>query len=112
LEIKSKTSTLETQFYIDSLIIELIARKMTQLLGEASTIVFFAYLEKRCGLPRSEIPNRPKDFIDILGEILGSSAKMVESLIVKELCSNLGLGYEEREGYSLVDCVRELRELR
>jgi len=112
LEIKPKTATLETQVDIDSLITELIARKMRQLLGEASTVVFFAYLEKKCGLPRHEIPDKSEAFIDVLRDVLGSSAKIVESLVVKELYSNLGLEYEEREGYRLVDCVRELRELR
>jgi len=111
MAIYARTENAEKRLNIDSLLVEVITREMRQLFGEIPAGVFFTHLERKHGLLRSEIPHKPEVFMQALRMVLGSASPMFERVIVKQLCSNLGLESQEKEEYRFIECMRKVRSL-
>ena len=58
-----------------------------------------------------EIPKNPEAFAKGLEKIFGAGASVFEKLIVKSLCSKLGLKYEDVEGRPFADYVKYVKEV-
>jgi len=107
--LEAKIHTRAEDADMESLLVELITKEMKRLFGEISCGVFFTYLEKKYGLVKNDIPNKPKIFADALWEVLGSAATVFECTVVKELYLNMGLESEgKEEEYTIVECIRKI----
>ena len=59
-------------------------------LGESAKQSIYFHLEKRYGIPRSQIPGRVEEFDRGLEEIFGAGARFLEVLIMKKLYEEMG----------------------
>jgi hypothetical protein len=75
------------------------------ILGKDGKQVLLSLLERRYGLREEEIPEHPRGFIEILGEILGSSAYTLEAEIVSEIKK-----VSAAQGQDLLTVSRSLRQ--
>lgn len=75
------------------------------ILGENARHLIYNILEKVYQVRREQIPEKPEALHKALEDSLGSQAKSVERLIVKELYSRIGLRFKGCEGWTLAECV-------
>ena len=97
---------------VKELLTELITQRVEQVFGETASRVLIDHLKRNHHLLIEDIYERSEVFSAGLGEVLGAGAKMLERLVLKDLYSNLGLDYREKEGYKLSDYLKELSDLR
>ncbi len=72
--------------------------------------MIFFHLEKSYSVKRHEIPKRPEAFAKGLEKIFGAGASVLERLIMRSLCSKLGLEYEDLEDRPFADYVKHVKE--
>jgi len=65
-------------------VIECVDRAM-DVLGQESKKVLYYHLEKGFGVRRSDIVDRPQEFVNALRSIFGTGAYVLEKAIVKEI---------------------------
>jgi len=84
-----------------------------ETLGESGKHMIFFHLDKGYSIKKHEIPKNPEAFARGLEKIFGAGASVLEKLIVKSLCSKLGLKYEDVEGRRpFADYVKYVKEAR
>ena len=81
-------------------------------LGESGKHMIFFHLDKNYSIKKHEIPKNPEAFVKGLEKIFGAGASVLEKLIVKSLCSKLGLKYEDVESCPFADYVKYVKEAR
>lgn len=79
-------------------------------LGESGKHMVFFHLDKSYSIKKDQIPTRPEAFAEGLEQIFGAGATVLQRLILKSLCSKLGLEYEDVGGRSFTNCVDWVRE--
>jgi hypothetical protein len=77
-------------------------------LGESGRHMVLYHLERNYSIKRHEIPKNPEAFVAGLEGIFGAGASVLEKMILKSLYSKLGLKYEEKEGRTFTDCLKEV----
>jgi len=93
----------------DDLLLDAVDEKLKEVFKEAGAEVIYKFLGNKCHLKREEIGEKTEDFSAGLKSLLGSAAPMIEKLVLKNLCSKLGLRFEEKEGYEFSGYIRELK---
>jgi len=78
-----------------------------EVLGEGGKYMVFFYLERKHSIRKHDIPRNPEAFVKGLEEIFGVGTDVLERIILKRICSKMGLRYEEREGQRLIDFLKE-----
>jgi CBS domain-containing protein len=63
-------------------------------LGESARKAIYAYLENSLGIKKQEIPYRINDFSDALEKILGSGARTIEILCIKNFQAKAKIDYK------------------
>ena len=81
-----------------------------ETLGESGKHMIFFHLDKGYSIKKHEIPKKPEAFAKGLEKIFGAGASVLEKLIVKSLCSKLGLNYEDVESRPFADYVKYVKE--
>lgn len=76
-------------------------------LGESGRHMVFYHLERNYSIKRHEIPKNPEAFIAGLERIFGAGASVLKKMILKSMYSKLGLKYEEKEGRTFTDYLKE-----
>jgi len=79
------------------------------VLGEIVRQAIYEQIENHHALKREEIPERLETFHIALEDVLGTSARTVERLIVKNLYQRLSLGFVDHPEWTLVDHVNHVR---
>ena len=83
---------------------------LVEVFGEKAASIIYGYIEENFSLTQRNITCNLQDFIRGLNEFLGSGARMVEIMILKELYSNFGFEFEQVDDRrSFVDYVNELK---
>ena len=77
--------------------------------GEIVRTAIYERIERSYQLRREEIPEKLETFHRALQGLLGAGGKVMEKLIVRNLYRRLGLGFEDYEGWTLVDYVNHAR---
>jgi hypothetical protein len=80
--------------------------------GEIVRTAIYDRIEKSYGLKREDIPEKLEVFHRALEDLMGESAKVMEKLIAKKLCSHLGLDFAHHDGWTLVEYVNHAREVK
>jgi hypothetical protein len=80
--------------------------------GEIVRPAIYDRIEKSYGLKREDIPEKLEVFHRALEGLMGESAKVMEKLIAKKLCSHLGLDFAHHDGWALVEYVNHAREVK
>jgi len=95
---------------LNDLFLKAVDEGLKQVFKETGAQVIYSFIENKHHLKRESIAEKPEDFSACLEGLLGSAAPVIETLILKNLCSKLQLEYEEKNEYRFSDYVRELRE--
>lgn len=78
--------------------------------GDKARTQIYDYLRKRLMLKRNEIPSRPEDFSKGLFDIFGSTSKLIELSIARNVSAKLGVKFEPKEGFSFAGYVASIQE--
>jgi hypothetical protein len=81
-----------------------------ETLGESGKHMIFFHLDRSYSIKKHEIPKKPEAFAEGLEKIFGAGASVLERLIVRSLCSKLGLRYEDVESRPFADYVKYVKE--
>jgi len=92
----------------DRILLDVVDQGLKDVLGEPAVRFIYDYLETNSSLKREDIPKKPETFVEGLEEMLSSGAKVIEKLILKNLCSHLEVEYRERTGYGFSEYIREI----
>jgi len=80
-------------------------------LGENPRKAIYFHLKRSFQLQRESIPKETDGFSRALNNIFGPGAQIIEKYILKELYRRLELNFEEKEGFTFADYVREAKKL-
>lgn len=80
-------------------------------LGENPRKAIYFHMKRSFQLQRESIPKETDEFSRALNTIFGPGAEIIEKYILKELYQRLELSFEEKEGFTFVDYVREAEKL-
>lgn len=95
---------------LDGLLLGVVDETIRHVFRDAGANVIYKYIENECNLNWEEIAEKPEVFSAGLETLLGSGASVMEKLILKKLYRKLELEYKEKEGYELLDHIKELRK--
>jgi len=93
----------------EKLLIKSVDDSLKDTFGEVAADIIYKHLERNHSLKKEEIPKKLEAFIEGLEKYLNSGVIVVEGLVLKKLCSNLGLERPREERLSFVDYVTKLR---
>lgn len=102
----SNNSSIE-EIRFNELFLEVLDNSLTHILGEAAKETLFVYLKTVFFLDRENIGRKPTVFDAGLKMLFGSSATVIEKVIVRELFSRMGLKSSKNDTF--VDLVEEAR---
>ena len=80
-------------------------------LGENPRKAIYFHMKRSFQLQRESIPKETDEFSRALNTIFGPGAEIIEKYILKELYQRLEMSFEEKEGFTFVDYVREAKKL-
>ena len=94
----------------EKLLIKSVDDGLKDTFGKTATETIYKHLERKHALKQEEIPERLEVFIEGLEEFFSSGATVVEGIVLKKLCSNLGLERPSEESSNFVDYVTKLKK--
>lgn len=94
----------------EELLIKSVDDSLKDTFGEIAADVIYKHLEKKHSLKQEEIPKKLEVFVEGLEEFLSSGATVIEGMVLKKLCSNLGIDGLRKGRSDFVDCVAELKK--
>lgn len=94
----------------EELLIKSVDDSLKDTFGEIAADVIYKHLEKKHSLKQEEIPKKLEVFVEGLEEFLSSGATVIEGMVLKKLCSNLGIEGLRKRRPDFVDCVAELKK--
>jgi len=92
---------------IDKLLEEAIDHGLN-VIGTSGKQMLFFHLERDYSMKKSEITRKPEVFAVAVQKIFGAGAPVLEKLILKNVCSKLGLEYQEKKQYKFSDYLKAL----
>jgi hypothetical protein len=94
----------------DNIVVEAVQETLIMIFGKSTTETILNLLEKR-RLSREQIPRSLDRFTSSLAGLLGSSStSILEKLIVKHLCSKIGIEYQPGPNLHFIEYIGELKE--
>ena len=79
-----------------------------EMFGRKAKSQVYDYLEKRFGLRRDEILDKPETLSKGLRSLFGSASRLIELNIVKKFNNKLGIGFQPSETFNFVDYITSL----
>jgi len=74
-------------------------------LGESARHAIYYHVEQKSQINRDQIPDRIEVFQDALDRLLLAGGIVVQRLIARNLCSRLGIRFEQCENWKLTNYV-------
>ena len=93
----------------EKLLIKSVDDGLKDTFGEVATAIIYKHFERNHSLKQEEIPKKLEVFIDGLENFFTSGATVVEGIVLKNLCSNLGIERPNEGIPSFVDYVTKLK---
>lgn len=93
---------------VDEMLHNVVSATIKQVFREEGSKVICDYFENKSHLKLEEATEKPEAFSASLEKLLGSGAQVIEKMILRKLCLELRLRYEEKEGYQFSDYLEEL----
>jgi hypothetical protein len=94
----------------NSIFTETVDSTLKQIFKEDGTRVIYKFLESHSRLKLEDVADKPKVFSDSLETLMVSAARVIETVILKNLYSRMGLKFKEKKGYKFSDYIKDLRE--
>jgi hypothetical protein len=99
----------ESKEDFDNAVLESIDETIHGLLGQEVLKAVYSNLENKRLVKRAEIPHQIPALSVMLEWVFGSSTPRIVRLIARRLYSKLGLQFPDKEGYTLLDYVRDAK---
>ena len=94
----------------EDLLLQATDKTLNQMFREEGVRIIYDFLERESQLTREDISRKTEAFSAGLRKLLGSGAPVIEKLILKNLCHQLGLKFVQKTGRGFSDCVKALME--
>ena len=94
----------------NSIFAEAVDDSLKQIFKEDGAKVIYEFLESHTRLKLKEVADKPKVFSDSLETLMVSAARVIETVILNNLYSRIGLKFKKKQGYEFADYIKELRE--
>jgi len=108
LSIEASKASKQNDFRM--IFLEGIDEALRAVFGETAARAILLHLETKKGLKREDISSNPEGFSSGLADLLSSySARVLETHVIRILCSKLMLEYDEKQTLRFADHVQELR---
>jgi len=95
---------------LEDLLLQVTDKTLNQIFREEGASVIYDFLENESRLKREDISSKTEAFSAGLRKLLGSGAPVIEKLILKNLCHQLGLKFVQKKGHGFSDSVKALTE--
>jgi len=83
---------------------------MKNIFGENTAKAVYYHLREGYLLKLEDIPTKPQTFAKAIKEIFGETgAEVIETLLVKDLCTKFRIKGQRKDIDRLVDCMHELK---
>lgn len=83
---------------------------MKNIFGENTAKAVYYHLREGHLLKLEDIPKKPQTFAKAIKEIFGApGAEVIETLLVKDLCTKFRIKGQRKDIDRLVDCMHELK---
>ncbi len=106
----SQESGEEMRNNFEKVLNEVIDNTLKEILSEPATRIIYQHLEMNYKLKPEDIANRIGTFKEGLERFLSSGALVIEDIITKRLYRHYKLKFENKEGYTFTDYVKELEK--
>jgi len=80
------------------------------ILGKTGGDAVYHYLERNYSLRKGELPERLETFALGIEATFGSSALIIEKLVVKKIQSRLALTHEGEKPFNFLDFMKKIQE--
>jgi uncharacterized protein YdiU (UPF0061 family) len=80
------------------------------ILGERIVEGFYSYLRRDFGLGRKEIAVKPDVFSKAMEQAFGRAGQVIQKMIVRDICSKLGMDHGDLCDHSLAQALVKLKE--
>jgi len=94
----------------EKLLIKSVDDGLKDTFGKTATESIYKHLERKHALKQEEIPENLEVFIEGLEEFFSAGATVIEGIVLKKLCSNLGLERPSEVSPNFVDYVAKLKK--
>ena len=102
-------NTVENSEDWNNIFAEAVDNTLKQIFKEDGARVIYEFLETHTRLKLEDVADKPKVFSDSLEMLMVSAARVIETVILKNLYSRMGLEFKEKKGYEFSDYIKELR---
>lgn len=83
---------------------------MKNIFGESTAKAVYYHLKEGYLLKLEDIPKKPEAFAKAIKEMFGDTgAEVIETLLVKDLCTKFKIEGQKKEIDKLVDCLDEFK---
>jgi len=94
----------------DKTLLTALDESMENIFGKSATRAVYYFLEENYSLKLEDIPEKPQIFAKAIEEIFGDTgANVIETLLVNDLLSQLGIKNQGKEMSKLVNCLSILK---
>jgi hypothetical protein len=95
---------------LEDLLLQVTDKTLNQIFREEGASIIYDFLENESRLKREDISSKTEAFSAGLRKLLGSGAPVIEKLLLKNLCHQLGLKFVQKKGHGFSDYVKALTE--
>jgi adenylyl- and sulfurtransferase ThiI len=83
---------------------------MKNIFGKTTVEAVYYHLQKKYLIKLEDIPEKPHTFAKAIKEIFGEpGAEIIETLLVRDLCTKFGIKGQRKETDKLADCMDLLK---
>lgn len=82
------------------------------IIGEPGKKILYFHIDKQFSLKPAAFAEKPELFILATKQILGVGAKMVESLILNNLCKKLAVDYAKVESLTFEQAIEKIKQMK
>lgn len=83
---------------------------MKNIFGKTTAKAVYYHLQKQYLIRLEDIPERPHAFAKAIKEIFGKTgAEIIETFLVKDLCTKFEIKGQKREVNNIADCMDKLK---
>lgn len=82
------------------------------VIGDSAKKILYFHIDKQFSLKPEAFAEKPELFILATKQILGVGAKMVESLILNNLCKKLAIDYSTVEALTFEQAIEKIKQIK
>lgn len=95
---------------VDGTLLSALDESMKNIFGKTTAKAVYYHLQKQYLIKLEDIPEKPLTFTKAIRGIFGETgAEIIETLLVRDICTKFEIKGRKREVDNLADCMSELK---